>query len=161
MTYRKLALFTLALAVLLPLAASAEPGGDRHRGSGRGLLPPPGYLDLSEEQVEATQALREAVREDVQAQREQTRALRDQLEAALANGSPDATEVGQLVIELHQQKEARRSARESIESQFTALLTEEQLEKWENFKELRGNRRHQRRERAFGEGFRQAPDPSR
>ena len=157
MTYRKIALITLALAVCLPLAALAEPGFGRHHGPGRGFFPPPGYLDLSEEQIEAVEALRETVRADMEAHRTEARALHEQLRTALENESPDPAQVGQLVIDLHRQKEQGRAAWESVESQFAALLTPEQLEKWENFKELRGNRRERRHERGFGEGLRQGP----
>lgn len=158
MTLRKIALITLAVALCLPLAAAAEPGsfGKHHRGPGRGLLPPPGYLDLTEEQIEAVQALRETVREEMQAEREQTRALRDELRTALEAASPDATQVGELVIQLHTKKDALRATFSDVESQLTALLAPEQLEKWENFKELRETRRERRR--GFGERFRQEPD---
>ncbi len=52
------------------------------------------------------------------------------------------------------------TTRENAESRFAALLTAEQLEKWENFKELRKGRRGARRGghggpfgAGFGDGF--------
>ena len=170
-----IAVLTLALVTLLPLAALAQPGsgrfgggpGDRagigpggpggRGGPGRHIFPPPGYLDLTEEQIEATQAIRESVRAELEGTREAGRTLREQLHAALEGDDPDATEVGQLAIELHALRAQTRIVLEDAESQFAALLTPEQLEKWENFKELRDRRRGPRhRERArggFGGGF--------
>ena len=163
MTHRKtIALVALALLTLLPLAALAEPGWGRRGGGpggpggpGRHLFPPPGYLDLTEEQIEAAQAIRETVRDRMEGVREEVRALREQLRAALDSETPDATEVGQLAIALDAHRQAVRAVFEAAEADFAALLTAEQLEKWENFKELRGHRRGPRhRERARdGSGF--------
>ncbi len=143
MKSRKTIIFlALALLALLPLAAIAEPGGGhRGRGPGKGFFPPPGYLDLNDEQIEAAQAIREGVRAEMEALRDETRTLREQLKALLDGDNPDAAEVGQLTIELHGLRQQTRANREAAESEFAALLTAEQLEKWENFKELRQSRR--------------------
>ncbi len=164
MKHRKtLAIVAIALLALLPLAAVAE-SGDRHRGRGpgRGMFPPPGYLDLSEEQIEATEAIREEVRSEMRATRSETRTLREALRALLEGDDPDAAEVGQLMIELHGLKQQTRAILEGAESRFAALLTAEQLEKWENFKELRKGRRGMGRHRgASGAGIDgpEQPDP--
>ena len=159
MTHTKIvALIASALLTLLPLAAFAEgpdagqrgpgqrgPGqqgpGHRGPGPGGGMIPPADYLDLSEEQAEAAQALREASRAQLDGVREETRALHEQLKATLDSESPDATIVGQLVIDIHALRQRVRAAHEDVESQFADLLDAEQLEKWENFKELRESRR--------------------
>lgn len=156
MKHRKtFALVTLALLTLLPLAAIAEPGDrDRGRGPGRGMFPPPGYLDLSEEQIEAAEAIRESVRAEMGVVRGETRTLREALREMLEGDDPNAAEVGALVIELHGLKTQSRAILEDAESRFAAILTAEQLEKWENFKELRKGRRGPGRHRgAFGAGF--------
>ncbi len=161
-------LVAVTLLVLLPLAALAAPGSDRDRdrdrgrghghGPGRGMFPPPGYLDLSEEQIEAAREIRESVRAEMEASREATAALREELKAALDGGDPDAAAVGEMVIELHGLREQTRAIFEDAESQFAAILTAEQLEKWENFKELRRNRRGPRRGGPIGGGFGDGPE---
>jgi len=168
MTHRKtITLIALALLTLLPLAALAQPGQGRGPGGpggrggpggpggpGRHMFPPPGYLDLTEDQIEASQAIRETVRAELDGTRETGRALREQLHAALEGDNPDATAIGQLAIDLHALRTQTRSVLEDAESQFAALLTAEQLEKWENFKELRANRRGPRHHERAREGFR-------
>ncbi len=154
MKHRKTIVFlALALLALLPLAAIAEPDrGQRGRGPGRGMFPPPGYLDLTDEQIEAARAIRESTRGEMQALREEKRTLHEQLKALLDGDSPDATEVGELTIELHGLRQQTRAILEAAEAEFAALLTSEQLEKWENFKELRQNRRGPRHRRGPGSG---------
>ncbi len=153
MKHRKtIAFAAVTLIALLPLAAIAAPG-DRHgRGPGRGMFPPPGYLDLSDEQIEAAAAIRESVHAEMTATRDERGTLRDELKAALESDDPDATAVGQLVIELHGLRQHTRATLEGAESAFAAILTAEQLEKWENFKELRKGRRGGRHRGAPGEG---------
>ena len=154
MTQRNaIVLAAIALLALLPLAAIAEPGhGYRGRGPARGLLPPPGYLDLTEEQIEAAEAIREGVRSEMSAARDERRTLREQLKAMLDGESPDAKAVGQLAIDLHAMRERTRATLEDAEARFVELLTAEQLEKWENFKELRQGRRGGRHRGGFGGG---------
>ncbi|MCP3959403.1 MAG: periplasmic heavy metal sensor [bacterium] len=160
MTHRKtIALIAVALLALLPLAAFAGPGeGPGHRGHGRGpdgpMIPPPGYLDLNDEQIEAAEALRDDARAQLEGVREQTRALHEQMKAALETDNPDALTVGQLAIEIHGLRDRVRTVREDVETQFAALLDAEQLEKWENFKELRESRRGPRHRGGSGKGFR-------
>ncbi len=154
------ALIAVALLALLPLAALAGPGDrQRDRGPGRGqaghrnLFPPPGYLDLSDEQIEAAEGIRENVRAEMGAVRDETRTLREALKAALDGDNPDATAIGQMAIELHGLRQQTRATLEDAQSQFAALLTPDQLEKWENFKELRKGRRGPGRHRGgFGGG---------
>ena len=139
---RLLNLTTIALLALLPLAAFAEPGfGHRDRGPGRGMFPPPDYLDLTDEQLEAAEAIRESVRAEMGATRDQQRSLREQLKAALDGDNPDAATVGQMVIDMHALRAQGRAVMAEAEGRFAALLDAEQREKWENFKQLRENRR--------------------
>ncbi len=145
MTYRKSAFIALTLTASVAWIAVAE-AGPRDRGADRGLLPPPGYLELTDEQSDAAQAIREEIRSTVEPIRDEMRALREQLEVAFDSGAPDATEVGQLAIDMHDHRQQLRTIRRDAESQFSALLSAEQLEKWGNFKELRrrGGKRHHR-----------------
>ncbi len=151
MTQRKTLALAVALLALLPLAAFAEPGfGHRDRGPGRAFLPPPDYLDLTDEQREAAEAIRDSVRTEMEATRDQRHALHEQLRAALDSADPDAATVGQLVIDMHALRAQSRAVMEDAESRFAALLDAEQLEKWENFKELRENRRGPRHRGGHG-----------
>ena len=172
MTRSKLALIAILLIAVVPVLALAAPGdGPGERGRfGRGFgpghdgprgpfLPPPGYLDLTDEQIDAAGLIRDGLRDEMGALRDQHRALRDELDAALDSDSPDAATVGQLVIDLHAQRPQFRSLLESAEAEFAALLDDEQLPKWENWKELRqsrrgerGERRRHRERRGFGPG---------
>ena len=155
---KTLALIVTTFLTFLAVAAFAAPGdrlrGDGHRGGGpgRGMFPPPGYLDLSAEQIEATQAIREGVRAELSANREETRTLRESLKAALDGDNPDSATVGQMMIDLHGLRQQTRATMEAAESQFAALLDAEQLEKWENFKELRQSRRGPGRHRGHSKG---------
>ena len=175
MTRNKLILIAISLAALLPVLALAgdgprdrgmgpgfgpDPGSRGYGGfggGGRHFLPPPGYLDLTAEQIEAVEAIRDRVRSETEALREQHRALRDELEEALNSDHPEPAAVGQLVIDLHTQRPQFRAILESADAEFSALLTGEQLQKWENFKELRQSRGHRERfrhreHRGFGPG---------
>lgn len=145
MSRYRTALIAIAILALIPALAFARPGGPRDRGGdgpgfriARHFLPPPGYLDLSEEQIEATQAIHESLRDQLGALRDEHRALREELRSTLEAGDPDPTTVGEMVIAIHGQRGGFRSVLEAADAEFSALLTPEQLEKWENFKELRG-----------------------
>ncbi len=150
MTYRKGALIALTLTITLALAAVAQarPHG---RGAGRGLLPPPGYLELTDEQLEAAKGIRQEAHGAVEPIRAEMRTLHQQLEAAFENDAPDATEVGRLTIDIHSQRQQLQAIRQDAESQFSALLTADQLERWENFKDLRGRRDGRRHRGGPGE----------
>ncbi len=152
---KTLTFIAIGLLALLPFAVIAQPGDRGHgrgpgHGPGRSMFPPPGYLDLTDEQIEAAQAIRDSARAEMEAGREEQGALHDQLKAMLDGDNPDVAEVGSLVIELHGMRQQKRTILENAESQFAALLNAEQLEKWENFKELRQGRREQRREHRRG-----------
>ncbi|NJL27662.1 MAG: Spy/CpxP family protein refolding chaperone, partial [Thermoanaerobaculia bacterium] len=105
------------------------------------FLPPPGYLDLTDEQKTAAEALREQARTELEPLHEQIRTLHEQLRTAVESTNPDATAIGQLVISIHNQRVQIRTLLEGYGQRFAALLTPEQLTKWENFKELRRPRR--------------------
>jgi len=173
----QLILVALVIAASLPKDALAGPpaggpgfgearfgearfGGPAGEGGrpGRHLLPPTDYLDLTEEQTVAAEAIREEVRGQAETIREVTGTLREELAAAFEEAEPDATQVGQLVIEMRVQKEQIRALGKDAEAQFVALLDAEQLAKWENFQELRETRRERRESRRggrFGGGFRE------
>ncbi|HVF60303.1 MAG TPA: Spy/CpxP family protein refolding chaperone [Thermoanaerobaculia bacterium] len=130
----------IAAALLLATAAAgAQPGSFRHdrderRGHRAERLTQ--ELGLSESQQAAAKQLHEQLRETMKPLHEEQRALHEQVETALEQGA-DAATVGNLVITAHQKRQAMRAAREELERDFAALLTPEQLAKYETLKEKR------------------------
>ncbi len=90
-------------------------------------------LDLSEEQVGQLQLLLEELRANVQPLREERGPLHDQLEAFLESESPDAEEVGAIVIAIHGIIQQIEQAQQDFAAAFEAILTPEQLEKLQEF----------------------------
>jgi Spy/CpxP family protein refolding chaperone len=142
-----------AILALAALPALAGPGGKEGRG-GRGgfgrLLPPASYLDLTADQEAAVDKLRESTKAKVQPLHEAQRAKRQELKALLDGAKPDPLKVGNLTIEMHENRQQIRSALESARVSFEALLTPEQKTKYENFRELREERRERRHDRRGG-----------
>jgi len=123
--------------------SGARHGGGPGDGIGR-FLPPPGYLDLSDEQIEAAQGILEVARAEIEPLREEGRTNREELHALLETENPDPTTVGELMIAGRDLRHEIRDVLEGYVAEFEALLTPEQLEKWENWQELRGKRHHRR-----------------
>lgn len=171
-------IFLLAALLVLPALALAQPPGTPGNGpgDGPGFGPRQGhglrshgsggrgpfgnldfltrFLDLTEEQREQAQALREGLREDSQALRGDSRTLREDLRTELDAEAPDPTRVGELTLALHAQRAELRGLAEQALADFEALLTPEQLASFqqlrETVKERRQERREQRRERRPG-----------
>lgn len=126
--------------------------GDR---GGRGPIPSRRFLDrvldLSDEQSAQLDVLIEDNRAAVEPLREEIRALREELRTALDQEQPSAEEVGNLLIASHQAKQQIAAARESLTQAFEALLTPEQLEILEEFRERKEDRRGRRPGRGPGE----------
>lgn len=137
----------IAAALLLATAAAgAQPGQFRHdrderRGHRGERLTQ--ELGLSDSQQAAAKQLHEQLRETMKPLHEEQRALHEQVETALEQGA-DAATVGNLVITAHQKRQAMRAAREEYEADFAALLTPEQLAKYETLKEKRESFRGKR-----------------
>lgn len=164
---QRIAIWTsIALLTLAPLVFAEGPGrergrfrggpgfehGEGHPGPGgrgmrelRHLLSPPGYLDLSEEQMQAVHELVEGLRNELEPLHEQSQNLRQQLNDALESESPNATTIGQTMLDLRALREQTRQIFPSYEERFARLLTPEQLTKWQAFRELRELRREHRR----------------
>lgn len=147
MIAKKLTLIVLALALLVPVAALAQPGdGPEDTAHGRPgllrqLLPPAGYLQLTDEQKDAVRDLVRELRDAVEPLREEQRTLGEQLRAELDSDAPDVNTVGQLTLDLHAVRDQIRDEVAAAEEAFRAILTPEQQTKWDNFKELRQLRR--------------------
>ena len=151
MSFRKLTLIGLAFALLAPVALLAQPPEDVPGNPGRApnhlrdLLPPPGYLQLTEEQQDIVRGLAEDLREVLEPLRDERRSLGQELRDALDADEPDPCLVGQLTIDLHDLGEQIRAELAATEEAFRAILDDEQQTKWDNFKELRRLTRRQHR----------------
>ena len=115
------------------LYADAGPGSPGPGGA-RGYGPPgrrPGvidprrladYLDLTDEQRTAARQLFEQQRGKVRPIFEQQRGLREQLETTLDDPTASDAALGQLVKQLHANRQAMKTARKELRAQLTTLL---------------------------------------
>lgn len=129
-------LFAAAFAALLwvpALAAAAPSRGPAQILSNPRLLAR--YLRLTPEQVVQQRQLVQALRADLDPLREQRRALREDLRAALDGGSPDACAVGAIVVDLSELRGQIRAELEEFDDAFSAILTPQQLARYEALKE--------------------------
>ena len=157
----RITMTTMAIALLLAASATAQrPGAAGARqGSERGLGGPghdPGrlieFLELDEAQAEQWRAAHERNREQVQPLFEEMRRLHQELDDALESDAPDATFVGQLVLERHDLRRQVEGQREVFEAELAQILNQEQLARWEAFKEARRERRPRRSQGGLGSG---------
>ncbi len=114
----------------------------RGRGARRGSALPPDRalkrLGLTEEQMAEVRKLRESHRAAMSSLREKGAGIRTQLREQLEMEESPAAKVGELVIEGRDVRQQIRKARESARESFSAVLTEEQREKIEKFRDRRG-----------------------
>lgn len=96
------------------------------------------YLKLTPDQVATFKTLREALQADLKPLHEQLKPLQDQLKTQLDADSPDACTVGQTTVALDAVRDDIRAAYQEFDDAFSAILTPEQLEKYENLKEAAG-----------------------
>jgi len=145
----------LTAAFLSSGLATAQDRGGRRGGS---LVPHQRVLEhlgISDPgQLELIDQLVEAAKTDLGILREEQNDYRQQLRTLLDAEAPDPTEVGNLVIWIHNSGQDIRSIQQSYREKFDLLLTPEQLTAWEEFKANRQNRRGSRR------GFREDRDGS-
>jgi Spy/CpxP family protein refolding chaperone len=130
----------LALAALFALlvaaVATAQPG--RMHGHGRhmdgGRLAE--YLNLTEAQKTQVEQLREKTKLAMEPLFEEHKELAEAVRTALENKA-DAATVGAAVIAAHEHGEKIRAVRDQHDAELAALLTPEQLERWNAMKEAR------------------------
>lgn len=87
------------------------------------------YLQLTEEQRASARQLFEGQRERVRPLLEQQRALREQLETALDDPAAGDAALGQLVKQLHANRQALEAVRDEAKASFAAILDEGQKAK--------------------------------
>lgn len=126
--------------------------GDR---AGKALFPPVRMLQevvgLTDEQLSELDRLREEFRVTVEPLFQQARGFRQAVDEELDQEQPSALRVGELVISGRDVRRQIGDARQSFRDTFEGILTTEQLEKLEEFKEREPSHRGFRRGRR---GFR-------
>jgi Spy/CpxP family protein refolding chaperone len=126
-------------ALLLAAAATAEPGRMHGRRGFGGHMDPgrlADYLSLTEAQKTQVQQLREKTKVAIGPLFQEHRQLAEAVRTALENDA-DAATVGAAVIAAHEHREKMRAVREQHEAELEALLTPEQLARWQALKDAR------------------------
>lgn len=93
------------------------------------------FLKLSPQQVTQQKQLLEELRGTTKPLYEQIEPLEDQLRAQLDAASPDACAVGNTVVQIDGLRDQIKDAREDFDEAFSAILTPEQLAKYETLKD--------------------------
>lgn len=96
------------------------------------------YLRLTPEQNATFKTLREELQADLKPLQPQIKPLREQLADQLDAAAPDACAVGQTAVALDAVRDDIRAAYEKFDTAFSAILTPEQLAKYEHLKEAAG-----------------------
>ena len=130
-------LLVLAAVLALPLAAAAQ-RSDKARDP-REILTNPRllahYLSLTPAQVATTQTLFKELQATVKPLREARKGLAEAFYAELEEANPSACDAGAAAIALHENGEKIKDALEVFDQKFSAILTPEQLAKYEALKE--------------------------
>jgi Spy/CpxP family protein refolding chaperone len=141
MTRRNLGLVTLCAAMLLlpALADAAQNNGGGGFNAAAVLRNPRAvarYLRLTPAQVEQQKTLLAALKTEVEPLRESQKALQEDLREALEAASPDDCAVGAIVVDSHEIGGEIRAALQEYDAAFSAILTAEQLARYEALKVL-------------------------
>ena len=136
MTRRRLSVATALLAFLaLPFLANAAPG----RGNPADILRNPKalarFLKLTPAQVATAKQLGQTLHNTTKSLYDQIEPLEEQRRSQLDAASPDACAVGTTVVQIDGLRDQIREAREDFDAAFSAILTPEQLAKYEALKE--------------------------
>ena len=128
----------IALMLVPALALAAAPRGGR--ATPEEILRNPRllahYLNLTAAQVTQEEALFRTLNDALRANHQQEETLRDQLQAELDKPSPDACTAGGYVVSLHDLYEQAEAAFHTFDTAFSAILTPEQLAKYNALKQL-------------------------
>ena len=87
-------------------------------------------LNLTEEQQASAKQLFQDLKAKVAPLHQAQQALHTQLKSALAAPNPDAATVGQVVIQMHQNRAQLKPVMQAFHQQLEALLTPDQLAKF-------------------------------
>jgi Spy/CpxP family protein refolding chaperone len=133
MLHRRLLAFALT-AVLVPAAAlaAARPTPDQILHSPRLLAK---YLQLTPDQIAKAQPLYKALGTTLKGLHTQEESLRQQLQTLLGGSIPSACDVGAVVLQIDGLRDQAKTALQTFDTAFSALLTPEQLVKYEALKD--------------------------
>lgn len=136
MTRRRLSIAAALFAfVALPLLAEAA----KRPGNPADVLRNPRalarYLKLTPAQIETTKQLVQTLHDTTKPLYQQIEPLEEQRRSQLDEASPDACSVGNTVVQIDGLRDQIRSAREDFDEAFSAILTPEQLAKYEALKD--------------------------
>jgi Spy/CpxP family protein refolding chaperone len=88
-------------------------------------------LGLTQDQQDAAKQIHEALFEKAKPLMEQHQAQMDEIESLLDSGKATAQEIGTKVIAAHATRKQLEAIHDDAKAQFSALLTDEQKEKFE------------------------------
>lgn len=113
-------------------------------------------LELTDEQITAWEDLRLAHEAAVAPLHEQLRSHQQDLRSLLREEDPDPTAVGGEMLAARDLRNELEQERRQLEADFSALLTAEQLERYETIREMRPRHRDRGRRGGFGPRERRA-----
>lgn len=135
------ALTALVALLALPLAAGAQQSNQKGRDP-REILTNPRllarYLSLTPDQVKTEQELFKELKAKVDPLRQAQQGLRQTFYTDLNATSPNPCTVGQDALAIHQNEEAIKAAFQDFDTKFSAILTPEQLAKYQALKAAAG-----------------------
>jgi Spy/CpxP family protein refolding chaperone len=126
------ALFTL---LAWPAAAAEQAQNHVRRPRCNNILAIARIVQLTPAQREQAREIFGELRQAVEPLRQQIPPLREAIEELLDADEPVACDVGQAVVDIDALRDQIQVARETAVTAFEAILTPEQLERWENFQE--------------------------
>lgn len=130
---------TLGVAGVLLLAAAAMAQPGRMHGRGFGPMEPDRlatYLSLTEAQKAQVEKLQEKTKTALEPLFQEHRRLAEAVRTALESHA-DAATVGTAAIAAYEHGEKIRAVRDQFETELEALLTPEQLTRWQSLQEAR------------------------
>jgi len=135
---RAASLLAVAAAILLALPLAAQPPrGPRDPAE---ILHNPRllarYLQLTPDQITATKKLAADLKATLDPLHQQEQTLRAAFEAAVSAANANPCDVGQAALAVHANQEKIKAALDDFDKKFSALLTPEQLAKYEALKAL-------------------------
>lgn len=132
--------FAAAAVLVLTALPSLAAGAPTTRGGAIKILTNPRllahYLELSADQVTQQKALLTALQNTVKPLRDARPALCATAESAIETDPADAATVGDAFIALYDNKQAAKDAAHTFDTDFSAILTAEQLAKYNALKQL-------------------------
>jgi hypothetical protein len=139
----KVLVLTVLLGILaLPALADHGPGGPGHPGIGDNALINPRflsrYLDLSTSQITQLQGFLKTLQTALQAVQTARPALCQQLRTDAGASNPDPTTVGRDFLALVGNQEKVKAALTAFDASFSAILTPDQLTKYDHLKQAVG-----------------------